>query len=747
MKQNSIETTFSVFLIALTLFMYEISLTRLFSTILTYHFVFAAISLSMLGLTIGSVRAFSWVNKNKELENSLVTKKLLILGALGFTIALSVLLLYKIPYDNILVPIYLSLSTLPFIFGGYYLSLAFKEWVAKSNTLYFADLLGAATGSVLIMLLLNNLSIISVGLILSFVPVLVLCLHLPQYKKKLAGVTSVVIIISLLITQPSLIDPWAKDFGAYKGNPKMLSSISGNTKIEYTHWDSLARTDVIVSDEIEEKIVLVDGAAASYMIPFAGNLKEIQYLKYEPGYFPFAYRESKSALLIGPGGGKDILLAHLAGVNDITAVEINAGVVKASEELKDFSGNIYRLDKVTTHIGDGRSFISRDDKKYDIIFLSLVMTQSAESLGYALSENYIYTKEAFESYFNHLNPDGTLAFILHGVNDLAKATATLYEVFKERGVTREQANKYMAIVSENNPHNTGSNHGSQIMYPLLLVKKSPFTVAESEKIVDLAVDANTPIISLPYLHERLAVITPPEEVASNYLVTDNYPFFYNTGRSAPLTIISMLIIAFLIGNILIRRYSSTIQNGNITFFKRYFSYIGVAFMLIEIPLIQKLILLFGHPTLTFSAVIAIVLLTAGLGSLLSKEITQKIPLKLIGILIFSYTVILYLILPQFIFYLQGSGLSTKILATLLLLLPLGLLMGILFPSGLHLIEESKKSNLVPLMWGINGWMSVIGSILALVLAMSFGYNFTLLLGAGIYLVLSYHIFEYERCNA
>jgi len=733
MRLKTTKTIAGIFLIGLTLFMYEISLTRLFSTILWYHYVFMAISLAMLGWTIGGVYAFNWFkNQKKPDDSSIMQKKVSILGLLSLTILSAMLFLYKIPFHPFLIVFYIVFSTLPFIFGGYYLSLVFKEWVTNSNTLYFADLLGSAIGSIVIVILLNNYSLIRVGILLSLIPNLVLALHFRQAKYKVTGVIVTLSLISLLLSQGNIVDNWSKEFGVYKGNPKMLGTLfDGKPRIVYTFWNSLARTDVVEFDSEKNKTVLVDGGAASVMIPFHGNLGSVGYLKKELGYFPFAYKKNQSALLIGPGGGKDILLAKLAGIEDITAVEINPGSVVAAQEFKEFNGNIYNLDGVNTYVEDGRSFIAKDSKKYDVIFLSLVMTQSSETLGYALSENYIYTKEAFQAYLDHLAPGGTLAFVLHGENDLAKASTTLLKIFTERGIPREQAAKYMTVLNSR----TSSGQTAHLMYPLLMVKNTPFTEDESEAIIDLSLDAQTGILSLPKFKEQLLQLVPPESQERNYLVTDNYPFFYHQGRLAPWLIINMLIASLILGNYITGK-SLEMRNKDVSQFKAYFSYIGIGFMLIEIPLIQKLILLFGHPTLTFSAVISILLLTAGLGSLLGNLITKKLSLKAIGTLIFIYAGLLLLVLPKFIDTFQGSNLSLKILATFILLLPLGLLMGIPFPSGLQMLEKKEIGSYVPLMWGVNGWMSVVGSILSLVIAMSFGYNITLLLGAVVYLVFA-----------
>lgn len=740
MNYRTIIANVGVFLIGLTLFMYEITLTRLFSTLMWYHFVFIAISLAMLGWTIGGVYAFRWLNTlKKPTAEKLVARKVIILTLLSVTLWGTILYLYKTPFRDSLLLVYIVLSALPFILGGYYLSLVFKEGAKNSNTLYFADLLGSALGSVFVVFLLDNYSLIRIGVVLGLIPLLVATFNLPQKKiyRYLTGV-AVAVLLVLTFTNGNALDSWAQDFGAYKGNPKLLGALfKDKPRIVYTVWNSLARTDVVEEDSDKHKTVLVDGGASSEMIPFNGDLKSIEYLKNDIGYFPFAYRRNNSALLIGPGGGKDILFAHLGGVHDITAVEINPGSVETAKKFKDFNGNIYGLEGTKVYVQDGRSFITRDQNKYDVIFLSKVMTQSSETLGYALSENYIYTKEAYEAYLDHLNPDGTLGFVLHSANDLRKATATLLKVLEERGIPREQASKYMTVVNSSYIDGENHSHDNQIMYPLLMVKNTPFTSDESQEIISLTLKSKQQIISLPNENERLNSITPPENMQWFYLVTDNYPFFYNAGRTAPKVIIFILLVVFFSGYRLIRPLLAT-KDKSIKYFRNYFAYLGLAFMLVEIPLIQKLILLFGHPTLTFSAVIAILLFTAGIGSFFSKYLTAKIPLKMIGATIFVYSGFLYFALPWFISTFQGAETTVKILATFGLLLPQGLLMGVPFPTGLRQVEIQKKDGFIPIFWAINGWMSVVGSILALVLAMSFGYNVTLLAGALIYLIFAYH---------
>ncbi len=743
MNMKTLTRHLGVSLITLTLFMFEISLTRLFSTLMWYHYVFVALSLAMLGSTVGGVQAFKWLKslggktKQQTVGQLILRRKLQLLAGLAVSIMLNVLLLYKVPYQNSLVIAYIILSAIPFVLGSYYMALVFRESPQNSNSLYFADLIGAATGSLLIVVLLDNYSLIRIGLILAMLPLITCALNLPKRRWAVlgSGVVSVLLIAALL--GGAVLDTWALDFAALKGKPKQMQALSGETKVVYTAWNSLARTDVIESDKSKDKVILIDGGAGSVMVNFDGNLDSIEYLKRNVGYMPFAYQPNSSALIIGPGGGKDMLYAHLAGVHDITAVEINPGSVAAARYFKDFNGNIYDIEGTKTYVADGRSFVNADQSKYDVIFLSKVMTQASETLGYALSENYIYTKEAYHSYLDSLNPGGTLAFILHGANDLGKATSTLLTALQERGISREEAAKHMVVI--NSDFEDGKTHGpGKLMYPLLMVRNTPFTQSEASTILQMARERQQSVIHVPGFLDSKQLFAVPIGIQSLNTVTDDYPFFYLHGKRPP-PIIGFVFYALLVAGLVLLRPAIAAKDKKVRFFSKYFVLIGLAFMLIEIPLIQKLVLLFGHPTLTFSVVIAALLLSVGIGSLSSKIITKRLPLKAIGTLIFAYCGLLFLLLPRFISIFQGSDLTVKTVATFVLVFPLGSLMGQLFPTGLRLAEECGKAEHIPLLRGVNGWMSGIGAILSLIVAMYFGYNAVLLLGAIVYLLFAFHV--------
>ncbi len=734
---NSAKNTFpvlsSVFVVSTSLIMYEIILTRLYSAVMWYHFVSLAVSIALFSLALGGILVYRYPLKEKKKRQNLKLKtwERSSLTGLAVSILILTLVFYRVPYHNDLYMIYILAGGIPFVFGGIYLSISFFNFPSQSSYIYFADLIGSAAGGALIMKLLNDYSIMRTVVIISLVLLVVMAIRFLPGKKRLLGsvLTSFMFIIAVFFG--GIIDEWSVNFKAYQGEPKMLGMLSGNPQSIFTTWDSLAKTDVIETDKDNNKIVLVDGAASSYMLPFNGNYQEVSNLRKETGYLPFAVGERDNALIIGPGGGKDILLAHLAGVHDITAVEINPGTVRAARKFKDFNGNIYDRPGTKTHVIDGRTFISQDKNKYDIIYLSLVMTKASE-----MQENYIYTAEAFEEYLNHLTEEGKLAFLLHGESDFSKALATAIKVLDKRGISRAEIANHIAIVNTQKDNDkeleAAGQHGEKLYYPLLIVKNTPFKQTEANALLALSQQGSSNPVYLPQKGTELKL--PSNDDLESWVVNDNKPFFYNSSNGAPKSVWAILIVMTLGGLIFIypplRHRSKEVKH-----YGSYFALLGISFMLIEIPLLQNFILFLGRPTLTFSTVIASLLFAGGLGSFATSFFKRDNTPVLAGIGIALMVLIMNLKLDDFLAGYQGVPILNKIMIVFLVLLPLGFLMGIPFPVGIKRMEE-KNRNFVPVMWGINGWMSVVGSVGALVLAMHFGFTQTLYMGAIGYLLFA-----------
>ncbi|MBZ4686380.1 MAG: spermine synthase [Clostridiales bacterium] len=743
MKSKTIITPlvvlFSLLLITYTLFTFEILVTRLFSAIMWYHFVFIAISLAIFGIGIGGIivykkaQKFSQKRADESLYLKLMEKSSLIMAV---SIPINTVMVYKVPFGQIMFIPYLVAVAIPFVAAGVFISAAFKQFSGWSHLLYFADLLGSAVGSILVVQLLNHYSILRVALVISLLPLLVFTLLYNFGSKRVkvrkllsAGIWLLTAIA--VISGGSYLDSWSGEFKAYDGNAKAIGMLE-NPKIIFTVWNAFTRTDVVDVGKANKMYVLLDGSAASFMYRFNGDWDEMKYLRKDPGYIPFIMGENENALLIGPGGGADILLAKLAGIKDIHAVEINPGSILATEYFADYSGNPYNLPGVKKHVMDGRTFTELTSDKYDVIYLSMVMTQASEALGYAMSENYIYTREAFKTYLNKLNPDGKLGLILHNSFDLQKAIVTAIEALKDRGLSRKDAVNSLAVIVEGSEGHSGS-----IMYPLLIVKEKPFTINESKKLKEVVSSLGQEALFIPGVVEEESLALYRDGKANTMVkpATDDSPFFYNEGLNTVIVLLMLLIIVFVIG----RYYFKNVLNkeSSVSIYTRYFMLLGIGFMLVEVSLVQKFILFFGHPTAAFSIVIAVILLFGGIGSVLGKFLPLRFKIIFSTSLIALYITLLTLFLSDIFVMWQSHIHLHKIFVAMVVLGPLALVMGIPFPTGLKMVAEKLHEEYVPLMWGVNGWMSVIGSIVAIIVAMVAGFSWSLYMAAVIYLIAGF----------
>ncbi|MGE5416507.1 MAG: hypothetical protein ACM3UZ_07080 [Acidobacteriota bacterium] len=722
-----------IFAVSSVLFMYEVVLTRMFSAILSYSYVFIVASIAILGLGIG---AFYFYQKGFLHETDAQSIDLKPMFWLSIMIPFNILVMYKVPYQPILIGVYAVLAIVTFAFGGFFLSSAFKALGRYSYILYFADLAGAGLGAYVVLLLLDRFSLLpSVLYVSSLLAVIWISLDYVQTtlrrRPSAVSIASLAVLIILSVFSNQL----AAGFTAYTGVPKMIGLFkeAGNTvQLEHWAWDSLGRTDVIQTMDRDQKIILLDGWAAAPMLKFNGNFGTIQGQKTKPGYLSFVPERPRKVLIIGSGGGNDIILAKLSGSNDITAVEINRKGVEAAIQYKAYNGNVYGLPGVKTVIQDGRSFMASTQQKYDVIYLSLVMNQSSQGTGLALSENYLYTREAVQQYLNHLNADGRLAIVLHGPADLLKMYTTLHSVLKGNGVSKQDISQRLVMAGTA----MGAGHENMIHYPLLLYKKTSFTPEEQDIYKAAAINGSVQAIYPP---TKNGVQSIEKIERSNMMAptSDNKPFFFNETESIPSFLYIMLVSVLGLGFIWIKLAwkppGAGIKNTLV-----YFGGLGSGFILIELALIQRFVLILGHPTIAFTVVVASLLIGGGLGSLIGQisSVSEWIskhrwfPVLLVAAL----AAITEAAIPSV--FGNATGSTARIIATIITLLPLSMAMGIPFPTGMTALQQSGQESIIPLAWGINGWFSVIGSILTMIIAIAFGFNWVLYSGALIYAALA-----------
>lgn len=724
----------AVFVVSGALFMYEVILTRIFSAIMTYHFVFIVASVAILGLGLGAMDIYKKVKEFPQTDGQQIWDiGIRSVVYLGFTLPLLTLFFYKLPFQPLNFFVYIALAVLPFVLGGRFLSCSFSVLSKYSYLLYFGDLVGAGLAAFGVVTLLNTVNLIRLTVYLGEAILLIsLLLNLAIIKKrsrrKVLAALGGVALLAVLAVSP-LPEVLARDFSAYRGIPKMIGLLKLNGEqpvVEYSSWDAFARTDVVATKDPNEKLVLIDGGAAAPMVRFDGNLAGVQQLKKEAGYLAFVPEKPRRVLVIGSGGGIDILLARLGGSEDITAVEINPGSVAAARKFSDYNGSIYDLPEVRTFIQNGRTFIDTTSEQFDVIYLSKVMTQAAEGTGYALSENYIYTREAIRSYLNHLTPGGRLAFVLHGPDDLSKALATVMAVLKESGVADEEIARQVLIAGTPAEH-----HDQEVNYPLLLVKKTPFAPDELAAITARLKEAQLQL-------EQLLHYGKVGKTAAT-VVTDDRPFFYNVDNTIPFELYILLALVLHLGwRWLKHATDGTVKNKKSLLL--YFGALGVGFMLLEIALVQKFVLILGHPTLAFTVVAATLLIGGGLGSLLGQvAAVQRVLMRRRWLPAFLVAVLAILtgVAVPWIFSTGAALANSKTILTVFTLFPLSVTLGLPFPTGLRALREEGREDFVPLAWGINGWFSVIGSIIAMMVAITAGFRMVLFAGVIIYALLAY----------
>ena len=474
--------------------------------------------------------------------------------------------------------------------------------------------------------------------------------------------------------------------------------------------------------------------------------------------------------IIGPGGGVDVLRAVANGSPNVTGIEINPIIATTvmRERYADYSYHLYQRPDVHIHVTDGRSFIRNSHEQYDVVQMTLVDTWASTAAGaFALSENSLYTVNAFREYFQHLKPDGIIAITrweFRRPREALRVVSVAMEALHQLGVANAAA--HFIVVSEGELDEDG-------IPVVVLAKKSAFT-AEEQAAVSKHLDSYSDLKAL-YLPSQpgnnpfsaLIARNDPWSFAREYPynvspVSDDNPFFFFTLKTDQIlsedglqqgidwkvnlgvVVLGMVllislaaVLAFLIVPMLFSGRPS--PRRWISLF--YFVAVGLGYILVEIAFIQRFVLFLGHPTYALTVVIFLLLLSSGAGSLLSRGWLTRPALVWVPLLLLVAAICVYVVLlPSLLSALVGLPFAIKLIVSGLILIPLGGAMGMPFPTGLRSLASlpvpefpADSNNTVEWAWAINAASSVLGSVLAMVIAMHWGLNITLACGAAAYL--------------
>jgi len=757
----------SVFLISLSILIFEVALTRIFSVMLSYHFVFAIVSAAMLGLGAGGF-LFKWLRGSAR-------DGAIWIGAFVYSLSLAaaVVLILTLPIvgssglAGVRTWVYILLAIVPFAAGGFAVAGLFRRFPEGSSLLYGADLVGAAAGALAVVPAMDAWGGVNVVFLAASVAAGgALLLGLSRLRRVLPALAALIVFAGLFAAfaqsgaGPSV--PIAND--PNKEMQGMLADPSLSARVVESRWSSFGRTDLVASDLTPDEMTLfVDGAGGSAMYNLDALRKDrrerMQLDMHSGESFPFPLlkaKEKRSALILGPGGGRDVAVALLGGVKKITAVEVNPDVVKLVRQYSDFNGGIYSgRPGVTAVIGDGRNFVRTTDERFDLIMAAIPVTKSSRSVdGYALTENGLFTVEAVGDYLDHLTADGRLVFAAHNDVEIYKLIAIVLAAYRAQGDSEPEAMRHLYTV------------GSEMM-PALVVQKQPVTAGEANvmhrRLHQLGFDKGAtfvPLIpqqtggSLRMFDQALVDIsagslsmaTVAKETDFDLRpATDDRPFFYKYERGLPspfgvFAVVLALAAVVLCVLVALPRKAGSVsrtfvgqlrQNPKLKGYLVLFFALGIGYMLIEIAFFQKLSPFIAQPQTALTVLLFSLLLGGGLGSVLTALLTRfKRPAAavLLSICVAGLVAILVFVFPRAF----EIGIDPR-LAAMLVVLPLGILMGCPFPLALHGLSKDGLQSHTALLWGVNGAASVLGSALAMIIGLSWGFSGALFLGAAIYL--------------
>jgi spermidine synthase len=755
----------------------EIAFSRFFSVMFEYHYSFLLISIAIIGLGLGGVwmyfdsRSTSFTLISESDRFNLEKFPLwMAYSAVGFVLVLS----YVPAARN--VPIAAFLAIIPFFFAGMALAGSFMRLPEQSTLLYAADLSGAVLGTVAALTLLR-FGAVNFILLTSFTAALPTFLFRgPEGKfigSKIHAAAAVAAVLLLLIFNLTSLVTVRIPFSdyAFKEMGQMLHASGGKAKVLATRWSAFGRTDLVFNSERPNEMVLfVDGTAGSVMQRTDGSLQALQAssLPHSSGFFPLSQlkpQERNSMLVIGAGGGKDVLLGRLAGVEDITAVEVNGDLVELVQDYEDFNGRVYSgMEGIQVKVDEGRNFIRSIDRKYDIIMLSLPVTKTSRSPeGFALTENYLFTEESILDYLDHLTPEGRLIVVSHSENEVFRLIFTALSALETQGISYMEAMQRMyslgnsmlpVFVLTRRPISAGESQQLHLqMHRRGFTTKAPY-IPNIEQFIYTGTTGAQNTNSPDYmLHEglyRLArgEISPAQLRSYSELnlspVSDDRPFFYHFRTDLP-RVVTMILAASLLLVLALwissfSKHKALSPQGYHPFaFVFAFTALGNSFMLAEIPLIQKYILFLGQPVYSMGILLISLLAGAAAGSAVGGFAARRIGAVRVlkwAALFSGIAVLLHLFFLDTVFSnLMGTSIAMRFTFSAAFITPMGFFLGIPFPMFIRLLGEYGASREIARVWGLNSISSVTGSTLAIAVSLTAGYSFALFISAVLYFML------------
>jgi hypothetical protein len=756
---------------------YEVLLTRIFSVTLWYHFAFMAISVAMFGMTVGALVVYL---RPELFPRDRIASRLALFSWL-FSLAAVVALAFHVRWPEPLPITYVAVAV-PFAMSGVAVCLALTSFPEQVSSLYAADLAGAAAGCVLVIPLLATTDGLTgaVG-VASLASLSAVFFALGGATRRLiaASLATALVLGSFAAFHTVLVRqqrPWLHLVRA-KGRPVYRPL--------YETWNSFSRVTIEGDPDkprapigwgmssawsgdrlVQQVYLIIDAMAGTVLTRYDGDLAKVSYLGFDITNTVHHVRRDAKVLVIGPGGGRDVLSALAMGQRSVTAVEINENVLRTvNGRYGDFTGHLDRDPRVRFVNDEARSWVARTRDRFDVIQVSLIDTWAATAAGaFVLSESSLYTVEAWRSFLARLEPRGILTFsrwyFRQRPGEVYRLTALANAALRASGV--EEPRGHIAILRRMyeaqgaaQPDGIGT----------ILVGRSALSDEDVAALERLARDMGfelvlTPRFAIDPVFERLASARDLDAVVAALPInvappTDDSPFFFHMLRlrdtfrperwnqgtvsfnmeavytlgSLLITVAGLTLLCILVP-LLLTADRAALQAGGPFFV--YFAAIGLGFMLVEISQMQRLVIFLGHPAYSLSVVLFTLLLASGIGSASTSRFGAtnrgaRVALSALLAILAVFGFLTPRLLPAF----AGASTPIRVATAVALLFPLGLAMGTAFPLGMRRALQ-RAPTLAPWLWGINGATSVCASVLAVAIALTVGISASYWTGAASY---------------
>ena len=788
---------------------YEVLLMRLFSITGWHHFAYMIISVALLGFgASGTALAVL----RERLAPYFGTAFVVCCGLFSATVVMSFAIAVRLPFNPLAIvwdasqlgwlAASYALLVIPFFFGASAIGVAFLSFPKEIGRIYGFDLVGAGLGTLGILGLLFALPptgalrlIVGVG----FTAAALALLTSAARRTRALGVAALGAALVSGIWLPSewielerhisefkelpmaLLVPDARII-EQRSSPMGLISVVESPTIPFRHAPGLSLNNV--HEPPPQLAIFVDGDAMSPITHFNGDLEPHTYLDFTTSALPYHLVDDPSVLVLGAGGGEQVLLAVYHQVPTIDAVEINPQVVElVSNRYADFAGGLYNRAEVEIHVAEPRAFVETTTAQYDVIQIPPVNSFGAGAAGaQSLSESYVFTVEALQTYLRALKPGGMLAVTLWlklPPRDTTKLLATA--LYALEGLTIDDPENRIALIRSWSTATLVVKNGalteSEIARLTVFAAERSFDVSYYPGIGPEEVNRYN-LLQEPYLYQAALELTGSDRLSfiDGYKFnieppTDDRPFFFNAfkwqsasellnlraqGTAALLDLGYLILFAILVQAIVLsvalillplwirrRRFGGGAPKAKIM---AYFLALGLAFIFVEIAFIQRFVLFLGHPLYALAIVLASFLLFAGLGSSFSSRFEAFVervwghysgwrigPIQLAAAGIALIAIFYLVALPPLFEALIGLPRPVKIAIALVLIAPLAGLMGLPFPLGIRRVA-GESEDLIAWAWGINGCASVISAVLATMLAMHLGFTTVILMAVALYLL-------------